>query len=112
MSSREKPKMEPFGGALMANEGIILMSEKERETLVVMERVKRKEIKLADAAEVLSISYRQCSRRWGRYQEGGAVGLVHGSRGAVSNRRVSEEVGARIVELYGGDYKGFGPVLQ
>ena len=104
--------MEPFGGALMANEGIILMSEKERETLVVMERVKRKEIKLSDAAVILGISYRQSRRRYGRYRAEGAAGLVHRSRGAVSNRRVSEEVGARIVELYGGDYKGFGPVLQ
>ena len=28
-----------------------------------------------------------------------------------ANRRVSEEVGTRIVELYGGAYKGYGPVL-
>ena len=87
------------------------MSVKERETLVVMERVKRKEIKLVDAAVMLGISYRQTRRRYGRYREGGAAGLVHRLRGGVSNRRVSEEVGARILELYGGAYKGFGPVL-
>ena len=95
----------------MADGGIFLMSVKERETLVVMERVKRKEIKLSDAAVILGISYRQSRRRYGRYRAEGAGGLVHRSRGAVSNRRISEEVGARIVELYGGAYKGFGPVL-
>ena len=96
----------------MADEGIISMSVKERETLVVLERVKRKEIGLADGAVILGISYRQIRRRYGRYRAEGAAGLVHRLRGGVSNRRVSEEVGARIVELYGGeDYKGFGPVL-
>lgn len=40
-------------------EGGLMMSVKERTTLVVMERVKRKEMKLVEAAEVLGISYRR-----------------------------------------------------
>lgn len=96
----------------MAEEGIILMSVKERETLVMMERVKRAEIKLKDAAVMLGISYRQIRRRYGRYRDEGAAGLVHRSRGRVSNRMVSDEARKKIVEIYNSEeYKGFGPVL-
>lgn len=87
------------------------MSRKERETWVVMGQVERKEMKLTEAAEVLGISYRQVRRRYQRYREGGAAGLVHRGRGGVSNRGLREEVRQKIVELYGGRYEGFGPVL-
>ncbi len=87
------------------------MSRKERETLVVMERVKRKEMKLKEAAEILEISYRQSRRRYRRYGEGGAAALVHRSRGTRGNRGLSEETRREIVKLYSGVYEGFGPVL-
>lgn len=87
------------------------MSKKERESLVALERVKRREMNLVEAAEVLGISYRQCGRRYGRYRAEGAAGLVHRLRGTGSNRRLSEDTGRRIVELYGEIYEGFGPVL-
>lgn len=96
----------------MSERGTILMSRKERDVLVVMERVKRKEMKLVEAAEVLSISYRQCCRRKRRYLEEGAAGLVHRARGVESNRRMPKEVRKKIVEIYSSDdYKEFGPVL-
>jgi transposase len=87
------------------------MSKKERDSLVVLERVKRGEMKLAEAARVLRISYRQCGRRMKRYKEEGAAGLVHGLRGGTGNRKVPEEVRRAITELYRGRYEGFGPVL-
>jgi transposase len=91
--------------------GTLQMSRKERETLVVMERVKAKEMKLVEAAEVLGISYRQCRRRHRRYEEEGAAGLLHGLRGRSSNRGLSEEVRAAIAGLYRDKYDDFGPVL-
>ena len=87
------------------------MSKKERDSLVVLERVKRGEMKLAEAARVLRISYRQCGRRMKRYKEEGAAGLVHGLRGGRGNRKVPGEVRKAITELYRGRYEGFGPVL-
>lgn len=87
------------------------MSKKERDSLVVLERVKRGEMKLAEAARVLRISYRQCGRRMRRYKDEGAAGLVHGLRGGTGNRKVPEEVRETIRELYRGRYEGFGPVL-
>ena len=61
----------------MDKRGAILMSEKEREALVVLERVKRREITMAEATQMLGISYRQGWRRYRRYEAEGAVGLVH-----------------------------------
>jgi transposase len=87
------------------------MSRKERDALIVLERVKRGELKLTEAAEMLSISYRQCGRRNRRYREEGAAGLVHGLRGRTSNRSMPEEVRKQITELYRSRYEGFGPVL-
>lgn len=95
----------------MAKRGTIPMSKKERDSLVVLERVRRGEMKLAEAARVLRISYRQCGRRMRRYKEEGALGLVHRLRGASSNRKFGEEVREAITELYRGRYEGFGPVL-
>src|ERR1051326_3432863 len=76
-------------------EGHVLMSSKERERLKVLARVKRGELNLKEAAELLSISYRQCRRLHKRHQESGDRGLVHGIVGGLqtavtrrsSNRR-------------------------
>jgi hypothetical protein len=95
----------------MGKRGTILMSEKERDSLVVLERVKLGELKLSEAALVLGICYRQCLRRWGRYVAEGAQGLVHRLRGGNGNRSIGEDVRGRIIELYRELYEGFGPVL-
>jgi len=95
----------------MAKEGTLEMSRKEREALVVLERVKLGELKLSEAALVLGICYRQCLRRWGRYVAEGAQGLVHRLRGGNGNRSIGEDVRGRIIELYRELYEGFGPVL-
>ena len=68
-------------------------------------------MKLTEAAEVLSISYRQCRRRFGRYRDKGAAGLVHRLRGTRSNRGLGEETREMITELYRSRYEGLGPVL-
>ena len=87
------------------------MSEKERDALVVLERVKRREITMAEATRLMGISYRQCWRRYRRYEGEGAHGLVHRLRGGGGNRSFPQEVKERIAELYRGLYEGFGPVL-
>lgn len=96
----------------MGKTGAILMSEKERDALVVLERVKRREITMAEATRLLGISYRQCWRRYRRYEEEGAHGLVHRLRGCGGNRSMAQEVKERIAQLYQEHrYEGFGPVL-
>ena len=95
----------------MEKRGTIKMSEKERDVLVVMERVKRGEMTMAEAARELGISYRQCWRRLRRYEAAGAAGLVHRLRGGSGNRSIAKWIRERVVELYRGRYEGFGPVL-
>jgi transposase len=86
------------------------MSGKERVRLELMGRVKRQEITLAKAAELLRMSYRQVKRVWARYRGEGHQGLVHGLRGRRSNRR-QDETRQRVLELYEAKYGGFGPTL-
>lgn len=95
----------------MDKRGTILMSKKERDSLVVLERVKREGMSMAEAARLLGTSYRQCWRRFRRYEEAGAAGLVHRLRGVCGNRSIVRRVKDRIVELYRERYQGFGPVL-
>lgn len=95
----------------MGNRGAVLMSEKERNALVVLERVKREEITMAEATRLLGTSYRQCWRRFRRYEEEGAQGLTHRLRGRLGNRSILRGMKDRVVELYRERYGGFGPVL-
>ena len=74
-------------------EGHLVMSEKERERLVVMARVSEEELTIKETSEVLSISYRQAKGIYSRYKKGGARGLIHKSCGRMSNRDI--ETGLR-----------------
>ena len=90
------------------------MSIKERQRLVVLNRVKRKEegLTLVEAAELMRVSYRQAKRLWRRYRLRGDAGLVHGLRGRPSNggsRR--QEDRERALGLYQQKYGDFGPTL-
>src|SRR6266850_3197887 len=87
------------------------MSKKERDWLRVLERVKKKEITLRQAAQIMVGSYRQCLRRYKRYAKGGAKGLVHRGRGLTSNRAKDEEAKKGIIERYQERYGDFGPTL-
>src|SRR5271170_1383466 len=87
------------------------MSAKERRRLVVLTRVKRKELTRREAAAVLGISLRQMHRQWRRFKDGGDAGLVHRSRGANSPRRKSVQDRTRAMELYRTRYQGFGATL-
>ena len=87
------------------------MSSMERMRLEAMSRVKRKELKVTEAAELLGLSVRQARRLWKRYQAEGDGGLVHRLRGRVSNRRMAEELRDKIVRRYQASFGDFGPLL-
>lgn len=89
--------------------GHLLMSAKERERLKVLERVKRMELTLADAARVLGVSYRQAKRQYTRYRDEGDDGLVHRGRGQTGNRRLAFK--EKVLERYRERYPDFGPTL-
>ena len=92
-------------------EGILAMSQRERERLRVMGMVKGLQITLRKAAELISVGYRQSKRIYRRYRDEGDKGLVHRSRGRVSNRRKDPILKEKVLERYRERYEGFGPTL-
>ena len=92
------------------------MNDKELRRGEVLGRVKRGELKLSEAAQMLETSYRQTKRIWRRYAAGGRKALRHGNVGRVSNRAKPAEVRKRVLQLVREHYSGelherFGPTL-
>jgi len=89
------------------------MSRKERERLTVMVGVKEQELTLVQAAELMTVGYRQSKRIWRRYQDAGDAGLVHRLRGKPSARRKPPELRALALARYAEErYADFGPTLM
>jgi len=96
--------------------GRIGMSGRELRRVEVLARVKSKELKVADAASLVGVSYRQAKRLWKRYQQEGARGLKHRSAGRTSARAKPARFRRRVMKLvrekYGeGEGERFGPTL-
>ena len=87
------------------------MSGKERVRLEALGRVKRAELTVVAAAELMGLSLRQARRVWRRFKSDGDAGLVHRHRGRASNRRLSEDVRERVVKRHQDRYADFGPTL-
>jgi len=96
--------------------GRMWMSDEERKRNEVMTRVKKGDLGLRNAAEILGISYRQVKRIRKRYRKQGAKGLVHGNVGRKSNRAKPQKFRERALRLVRQKYSGeagerFGPTL-
>jgi transposase len=89
----------------------LAMSKRERTRLEVFGRVKRSELRLRKAAELVQLSYRQAKRAFARYRQEGDKGLVHRLRGQPSNRKVDEAKRQAVLALYRERYRDFGPTL-
>ena len=87
------------------------MSAKERRRLELMGRVKRKEITLAKAAELMGISYRQSKRIWRGFGKKGDKSLIHGLRGKPGGRSRAEGFRQKVLARYQERYGDFGPTL-
>ncbi len=93
------------------------MKRRDRERLVVLSRVRNRELSRRKAAEILGLSLRQVHRLYVRWLGEGDGGLPHRSRGRVSSRRIGDADRQRAHGLYlehyagGNGYAGFGPTL-
>jgi transposase len=87
------------------------LSSKEVHRVEVLGRVKSGNLKLGEAAEILSLSYRQIKRLWKRYRRGGAKALQHRGCGRESNRGYEKEFRERVQRRYADIYADFGPTL-
>ena len=92
------------------------MSERELRRATVLAQVKSGSWTLVEAADRMEVSYRQAKRLWKSYQSQGAIGLVHGNAGRLSNRAKPKKVRTKVVRLIRQKYSGevgkrFGPTL-
>lgn len=92
------------------------MSAREVERAGVLRRVKEGKLKLASAARLLEISYRQAKRLWKRYQAEGVAGVKHRAAGRRSNRAKGDSFRQKVLQLVRDKYSGgieerFGPTL-
>src|SRR5260370_13054051 len=88
--------------------GRIGMSQKELRRVEVLARVKRRDLKVVDAASLVEVSYRQAKRLWKRYREEGAAGLQHRSAGRRSNRAHDEKSRQQVLRRRRGKNGGGG----
>lgn len=87
------------------------MSARERFRLEAFARVKRGELTVVQAAELVGLSLRQARRVWKRFKKKGDAGLVHQLRGRPSNRRLPAELADRVIKRHQERYPDFGPTL-
>jgi transposase len=87
------------------------LSGKELNRVEVMGRVKAGSLGLAEAAELMGVSYRQAKRILARYRRGGAKALQHGHCGRASNRGYGARFRTAVLKRYGERYSDFGPTL-
>lgn len=80
-------------------ETTIVLTMKEQKRVVVIQRVFRGEMTMAEAAMVLGVTERHSFRIKARVREEGVKGVVHGNRGRLCKRKLSEKTQRRIVEL-------------
>lgn len=95
----------------MCQEDLLMMSQRERDRLRVMQQVSEGRLAQVDAAEQLGLTARQVRRLLKRFARQGDAGLVHGSRGQPSNRRINGNFRRRVLRRYKSRYHDFGPTL-
>ncbi|MGI6241870.1 MAG: helix-turn-helix domain-containing protein [Candidatus Omnitrophota bacterium] len=95
----------------MAEKDTVTMSQKELRRLHFVRSALGKVITQAEAAEGIGISERQIRRIAKRVREEGERGLIHRSRGQLSNRAIPVQVKSKVLDLYQKKYPDFGPTL-
>ena len=91
--------------------GYLIMKESELLKIEVLEKLARKEIKQKIGAKILGISIRQIRRTLKKYKLEGSKGLIHKSRGKVSNNKIPQEKLDEAIKIIKNKYFDFGPLL-
>lgn len=89
----------------------IVMSKEELNRSALCQRVISSEILLTEAGELMSVSYRQAKRIIASFRQNGAVGLIHGNRGKESNRKITDKLQKKVLNLYSTKYSDFKPTF-
>jgi transposase len=92
-------------------EGILSMSQTERDRAFVVRQCVDGRLSQREASERLGIGVRQIKRLVRTWRRDGDAGLISRRRGRPSHRRLSEALRERIIGLLKENYPDFGPTL-
>lgn len=95
----------------MAEKDIIAMTQEELKRLHVICKALDKDITQAEAAEIIGVGLRQAQRIARNVRLEGEKGIIHKSRGRVSNRALPDKIKNKALKLYKEKYHDFGPTL-
>ena len=93
-------------------EGLLLMTQAERDRLVALKKAKKKLITQKEAAEELGTTERHVRRRLRELKRRGDKIVAHGLRELPSSRKISGDIEREAVRILAPPvYRGFGPTL-
>jgi len=95
----------------MAGKDIIAMTQGELKRLHVIRKALDKLITQAQAAGIIGICLRQAQRIVKAVKDQGDKGVIHKSRGQLSNRALPNKIKDKALKLYKEKYHDFGPTL-
>jgi hypothetical protein len=96
----------------LEEQGVLTMTQRDRDRLVVLKKAQRKLITQKQAAAELALGERQIRRLLKRLVTQGDKAVIHALHGRPSNRKMSEEVRQKVVATLSlPEWKGFGPTL-
>ena len=85
----------------------VILNKKEQKRLMLLNKLERSEMGVAEAAQLLSLSVRHVKRLRAGYHEKGAAALAHGNRGRKPVHAVGDNIRHRIIDLVQGEYAAF-----
>ena len=95
----------------MCQEELLMMSQRDRDRLRIIQQVSEGRLSQVDAAEQLGLTARHVRRLVKRLVRRGDGGLIHQSRGKPSHNRFHGNFRQRVLRRYKSRYSDFGPTL-
>ncbi|HEX9949848.1 MAG TPA: ISNCY family transposase [Thermodesulfobacteriota bacterium] len=90
---------------------LITLTRQEHERYTIIKRVLKREMRQAEAADLLNLTERQVRNLRDKVREKGIRGMAHGNRGRPSLRKMSMELEERIAKIVRERYEDFKPKL-
>ena len=87
------------------------MTQTDRDRLLVLKKAQKGLITQRQTAAELDMTERHIRRLLGELKAHGDQVVVHGLRGRRSNRKLSEEIREKIVQIISKEYPDFGPTF-
>jgi transposase len=93
-------------------QGVLTMTQRDRDRLVVLKRAQKKLITQKQAAAEMQLTERQVRRLVKRLKAQGDKAVIHALRGRASNRRLSQETRDKVLAILQlPEWRDFGPTL-